>query len=183
MPKPALTPSESPLLANEPQPAVQPVSKTGGRTQQPAAPKPVVLYTTAALVAVVVAAGSFFAGMQFQKQQTAATADVNGPGPRGQFGGRGFAQNGTMGEVTAISASSITVSNDRTGSSATYAITSATTINNTGATATAADIAVGDQVFVAASSNDSKTAARIMVGGGMGGPSDGPAPDADSQLN
>jgi len=128
----------------------------------------------AIIVAIfVVAVGiSFYAGVSYQKHQTktvVANAGANGFGPgQGSFRG-GRAGNRVVGAVTAVSATSISVQNPRTGTTTTLAITSATTITNNGASAAASDIQVGSTVFVTKSSSDATQAATIAINPGYGG--------------
>jgi len=101
----------------------------------------------------------------------------------GTISGRGeFARGGGLGTVTAISSSSITVQNSRSGQSSTYAITSSTEISDDGQSASASSIAQGETVIVVPSSSNSSDASRILVnpsfggyggGGGFGGSSSG----------
>lgn len=131
---------------------------------------------------------SFWGGSAYGKGQTKTSAP--GLSQSGQFstmgGPRGIRQGGGIGNVTAISDTSITVKNDRTSESKTYTINSSTTITNDGASATASDIKTGDTVLVEASSSDSTTATRITLnpsfGGGMG-PGTQSSSDTNIQTN
>jgi hypothetical protein len=128
------------------------------------------------LVLVVVAGFSFGAGIQYQKGKkvasvpTTTAASQFGPSdgsnsPRSFRGGAGA----SIGQVKAVSSTSITVTNDRTGTDTTLAITSTTVVTNAGATAAVSDIKVGDTVFAQAATNDANTATRIMINPTMGG--------------
>ncbi len=135
----------------------------------------------AAVVLVIVLCGlSFAGGMAYQKGHTKSTADQ----PAGGFaaGGAGRARrSGGAGQVTAVSASSITVDDQRSGTSKTYAITSSTAITDNGQTVAASDIKTGDTVLVTTDSSTSQTATRILVnpsfGGGFGGGAGQEGPD------
>jgi len=121
---------------------------------------------------IILLIASFMGGVYYEKStsktvQTGAVGTFGTGGP----GGTGKVRNGAFGTVTAVSDTSITVNEPRLNTTATYAITSSTTITNSGAAATASDIKVGDQVLIQASSSDTKTATHIVDGiqGGPGG--------------
>jgi hypothetical protein len=124
------------------------------------------------LALVVVLCGlSFYSGQQYQKHHP-KTIIATGPstrafGPNGFEGPRG--RMGNIGQVTAVSDTSITVQNERSGDSTTYAVTTSTTISKDGSTATASDIKTGDTVLIEASSSDTKTATRILINPSFGG--------------
>ena len=131
------------------------------------------------IVAVIMLAGGFVGGMQYQKSKSTSTS---GGFQNGQTGGPGGMRqrNGGFGTVTAVSSDSITVSeqsmpgvSSSTSSTTTktYTITSSTTITNNGSTVSASDIAVGDSVMIQTSSSTSSTATQITVNPTMGGPS------------
>jgi hypothetical protein len=120
------------------------------------------------VLAAAIAGIGFYGGVQYQKghQTSVMTASTNGNGQfQGQsgFGGGRRFSNGAIGSVTAINSSSITVNDQRTDSSKTYAITSATTISDNQQTVDYSDIKVGDTVFVTASSSSTSDATRIIV--------------------
>jgi len=131
------------------------------------------------IVAVVLMGLSFYGGIAYQKSKHPAAATAasgnfaNGSGGFGGGGGRFSGQRPTIGSVTAISATSITVQDSRTGSSVTLSITSSTQITDNGQTVAASDIQTGDTVLVTASTSSSSQASRILVnpsfGGGGGG--------------
>ena len=130
-----------------------------------------------ALIVVVLCGVSFMAGMAFQKKQaktTVANFSTNGGFGNGMMGGR-VGIRGGLGTVTAVSASSISVKNDRTISTSTYNINSDTTVTNNGTASTIGAIKVGDTVIVQTSSSDTKKASRIIVNPTMpsGGPESG----------
>ena len=121
---------------------------------------------------VLVCGVSFWAGMHYQKHHTGASASrasaVNGAGGRA-FGGFGARRAGGVGTVTAVSDTSITVQNVRTGSTNTYSIDSSTVITDNGSTVSASDIKTGDRVLVRTSSSSSTTATQIDVNPEFGG--------------
>lgn len=127
------------------------------------------------MAAVVLCALSFWGGITYQEHHgktTMLTGNSNGFG--GGFSRQsGMRRLGAIGQVTAVSSTSITVDNQRTGSSSTYSITSATTISDNGQGATASDIQTGATVVIIPTSSGSTTAGRILVnpsfGGGFGG--------------
>lgn len=67
------------------------------------------------------------------------------------------------GAITAISASSITVKDTRTGQGVTFAITSGTSVTDANATASVSDLKVGDSVRVQSASSTSTDATRIEL--------------------
>jgi hypothetical protein len=135
-------------------------------------PKPVI-----GIVAVVLLMGlSFYGGVAYQKghqPKAAATASTAAGGTTrgsGFGGGRRFGgQRPTIGQVTAVSATSITVQDSNSGSSTTLSITSSTQITDNGQTVAASDITVGENVLIAASTSDKTQAARILVNPSFGG--------------
>jgi hypothetical protein len=134
-----------------------------------------------ALVAIATA-GGFASGVHYQKGRTPAAsvagANTDGPqffqngnGPNGAMSGS--LGNDTIGTVSAISASSITVQDQHTGASKTYAITSATQIVKDGTTAAYSDITTNSTVLLTADSKNTGNALHITVDpslGHMGGP-------------
>jgi hypothetical protein len=124
------------------------------------------------LAFLIVAGLSFWGGTSYQKSHThVAVSNVssNYGGGAGGFSGRG-GYGGGFGTVTAISSTSISVQNARSGTTTTYAITPSTVITDNGATVTYSDIANGDTVIVMASSTSSTTATTINVNPSYGGP-------------
>jgi hypothetical protein len=76
---------------------------------------------------------------------------------------------GIGGDVTAISATSITVT-DPSGTASTYDIGTATTVTKNGQSAALADIAVGESVHISVSTADATLASTIdIVPAGIGG--------------
>jgi hypothetical protein len=69
---------------------------------------------------------------------------------------------GAGGVVSAVTATSITVTSP-SGTATTYTITSSTTVTKDRASATIADLAVGDDVHIMLSSSSSSTATRIDI--------------------
>lgn len=142
----------------------------------------------AGAVVILAAAGSFVGGVQYQKGKAPSSATAM-TRQAGQFGGPGggMARNGGIGTVTAISADSISISDQRSSATKTYAITSTTKITNNDATATYSDIAVGDRVLVQTSSTTSTDATSIAVNptmmGGPGGTTDTQSSGSTTQTN
>lgn len=135
-------------------------------------------------VVVLIAIGSFYWGVSYQKgkqkEPSSSLASTSFSG--GGFGGRGFrGGNRVIGQVTAVSSSSISVQDNMTGTVTTLAITSSTVISNSGQSATASSIQVGDTVFVSENSTNTTQASRILVnptfgGGPSSSPSSGSSP-------
>lgn len=132
--------------------------------------QPIMLGMGAAVVGIAVV--SFFGGIAYQKGKHNNTNTPAGYTQFGMGGGRFSGQRPTIGTVTAVSATSISVQNSRTNAVTTLAITSTTQITDNGSTVTASDIQVGDPVLVRKSTSNSQQAASIDVnpsfGGGMG---------------
>jgi hypothetical protein len=149
-----------------------------GRTNNKSGlPRPVL-----AIIVVVVLMGlSFYGGVAYQKGKqpksvsTTASGAAGSSGFAGRGGGRFGGQRPTIGSVTAISGTSITVQDSNSGTSTTLAISSSTQITDNGQAVAASDIQTGDTVLVSASTTDKTQAARILVnpsfGGGGGGAS------------
>lgn len=138
---------------------------------------------------IVLVVLGFLGGIQYQKHagnKGNIAQQRAGQGLAGRFGaGRTRAARGGFGTVTAVSATSITVQNSRTGESKTYAITNGTKVTNNGAAAAVSDIQTGSMVLVQTSTSDAGTATAIVInpsfGGGFGGTSDQlPAGSANS---
>ena len=105
---------------------------------------------------ISVAGAASNAGSTATKATTSMSRSAHA-GDRGRFG-----DLGVVGSVTAVSPTSITVQ-DPEGAVATYAISGSTVVRKDGAAATAASLAVGENVAVMVSSAGSKTAATIVV--------------------
>ena len=137
------------------------------------------LKVVAVIVLLVIA---FWGGTVYGRHHTVATSK-SAFSLRSGFGG--FSHGGGFGTVSAISASSITVDNSRTGQSTSYAITSSTKITDNGQSAAASSIATGERVVVVPSTSNSSDAASILVnpsfGGFGGGSSTGGAPGSATQ--
>jgi hypothetical protein len=138
------------------------------------------------VVVIILCALSFGLGVISQKHGTktvVATSSVTG----GHFtGGGGFGghRSGGFGQVTAVSPTSITITNERSGASSTYAITASTTITDSGQTVTTSSIQTGDTVIIMTSSSSTSTATSILVnpsfGGGFGGGASGSSSSGSS---
>jgi len=127
-------------------------------------------------VAVIILMGlSFAGGVSYQKkhQPVAATSLAGGGagfGFGGGGGGGGF-RNAAFGAITAVSSSSITINDVRSGSTKTFAITSSTTISSAGTAVSASSLSVGQTVVVRADPTTTTNALSINVlpAGGFGG--------------
>src|SRR5665213_3296969 len=130
-------------------------------------PKPVL----AIIDAVMLMGLSFYGGIAYQKGKhpNAVLGTAGGSAATGGFRGRLGGQRPTIGQVTAISGTSITVQDTNTSASTTLSITSSTQISDNGQTVTASDIQTGDTVLVSASTTDKTQAARILVNPSFGG--------------
>jgi hypothetical protein len=127
------------------------------------------------LVAVLVGAGGFYGGMQYEKSKvgSASNAQFAGAGGRGQGAGR-LGQAGrnsfgrpVTGEIISQDASSITVKL-QDGSTKIVNLTDKTTINKS-STASKTDLTSGQQVtaFGAANSDGSINAQMVSLGSSM----------------
>jgi hypothetical protein len=129
------------------------------------------------LVLVIVGLACFYGGMTYEKHHykpltSATTASSSGSiNSNGLNSGNQQFQGGsrTVGQVTAVSPTSITVNNSRTGTSSTLAITSSTLITDNGQSATASDIQVGQTVFIREDPNNTSDAASILISPNFGG--------------
>lgn len=108
---------------------------------------------------------SYYAGLHTQKNENKTSSKNQGFTQRqgGPMGG----QRPTMGTVTAVSSSSITVKSSMDSSVSTLGITSSTTVTDNGESAKISDIEVGDSVMVQTGSSDTKTATKIMLNPSM----------------
>ncbi|HUD06692.1 MAG TPA: hypothetical protein VMR34_02295 [Candidatus Saccharimonadales bacterium] len=129
-----------------------------------------------ALGGVIIAGLGFWGGIAYQKghQSTSSSASSNtastgGGSGGGGFGGRFGGGSRVIGPVTAVSPTSITVSNQQTGSSSTLTITSSTVVTDNGQTVAASSIQVGNTVFISEDSTDTSQASRILVNPSFGG--------------
>jgi hypothetical protein len=108
--------------------------------------------------------------------------------PSGRMGGRnGAMRGGVFGQVTTVSATSITIKNARTGADNTLTISDSTIVTNNGQTATVSDVKTGDNVLVRPDTTDTKQAAQItlnpqMPGRGAMGGGGSSQPQADPQV-
>jgi hypothetical protein len=135
-------------------------------------------WLTAIAAALVLCGLSFWGGTAYQKHHDKTTLSANSAASGNSFGGRagGTRGMGALGQVTAVSGTSITITNQRTGTGSTYAISSTTAISDNGQTAAASDIQTGDTVLITTASGNTAAATRILVnpnfgGGGFGGAS------------
>lgn len=148
---------------------------------------PVTLLTQIAVV-VVLCGLSFYAGSASQRHNNknakglqSSANDPAGNQRGGRFGGARRA--GTIGQVTAVSDTSITVNDQRSGTSKTFSIDSSTMISNDGQTVAANSITTSDTVLVSTSSTTSTVATRILVNPAFGGAQAAPDASSDTQAN
>ena len=108
---------------------------------------------------------SFVSGIAYEKAHASqATSSTNAQ--QAQSGAINRLRTGTRpvrGQVTAVSSTSITIQNQRSGLTSTYAITSSTVIKNNGQAATATSIQTGDTVLVRVSTTSPTTASIIVI--------------------
>jgi hypothetical protein len=129
------------------------------------------------VLVVVVGAGGFVGGMQYQKKDGNTSTGTLTAAQGVRMGGTGMQdmRSGSIGTVTAVSASSITLSDERTDTTKTYSITNSTKITKDGSMVVYSSISVGTRVLVTVSSATSTVATQILVnpimGGGFGGQS------------
>src|SRR5665213_1514526 len=107
----------------------------------------------------------YVSGEKYREIAAGRAGGFGGRGGGGRFGG----QRPTIGQVTAVSSTSITVQDANTGASTTLAITSSTQITDNGQTVTITDIQTGANVLIVASATDKTQAARILVNPSFGG--------------
>jgi hypothetical protein len=144
-------------------------------------PKPIL---TIIAVVVVLMGLSFYGGVAYQKgkQPKSALTAANGAASTGfgsRAGGRFGGQRPTIGQVTAVSSTSITVQNTNSGTSTTLSITSSTQITDNGQTVTTSDIQTGTTVVLVASTTDKTQAARILANPSFGGGASGASSQSD----
>jgi hypothetical protein len=149
-------------------------------------PKPTFNKATFLLVfAVLLSAASFYEGTAYQKNAdsnsispVAANNAASGQGNASSNGSNtqtgSFVRNHIVGQVAAISNSSITVQNQRTGEDTTLTINSSTQISTGGQSISTSNIQPGDLAIVTKTSSNSNIASKIIVAPGSwsGGSSD-----------
>lgn len=123
-------------------------------------------------IAVIFGGLGFFGGAAYQKSNSSSTVSATGSMNGGAMGG-GQMQNGGFGTVSAVSDGSITITEQRQGTTTkTYTITTDTKIIDGTATATVGAIATGDRVMIQTDGSTSTTATQITINPEM--PSGGP---------
>lgn len=139
-------------------------------------------------IAIMASVAGFAGGIQFQKvASNMSSTPQQGLRDTNRFGAGRMNRNGSFGEVTAISDSSITISlMGRPGSSSanstkTLTINSSTKITVDGTTAKASDIKTGDTVQVTVNTSDSTVAASIRAG--IGAPDMQQSADIETRTN
>jgi hypothetical protein len=143
------------------------------------------------VLVIVIILLSFFGGVSYQKHHSStskvASTTTNRGGFSRQSGGMGmnggFSGNSdrVIGSVTAISSSSISVADQRTGSTVTLSITSSTQISDNDQSVSASDIQTGDTVFVTEDSSNTSDADRILVNPSFGGGGGAPNQNSENQ--
>jgi hypothetical protein len=116
------------------------------------------------ILALLVGGGiGFFGGMQYHKNQRPSFTQFSARGASGANGARMRNGNGAAGDIISVDANSITVKMTD-GSSKIVLLTAATSINKA-ATATAADLTVGERVsaFGTTNADGSMTAANVQI--------------------
>ena len=149
-----------PLSTEEPQEVKQPVRRKRTITMSPAT------WFAAGGIALFIGIIGFVGGLQAGRLSTAVARNTrNVIGAGGQYNNASLpATNyGVNGPITAVSATSITVTDTRQGGTTTYAITSSTKVTNGTATASVSDLKVGDTVRVRASSGSPSDASLIEL--------------------
>ncbi len=145
----------------EPQEIKQPVRKKRTITIGPAT------WFAAAGIALFIGIVGFVGGLQTGRLTNAVARNTrNVIGMGGQYNNVSSfptASYGVSGPITAVSATSITVSDTRQGGSTTYAITSSTSVTNGGVTASVSDLKVGDTVRIRASTSNTSDASLIEL--------------------
>ena len=123
------------------------------------------------LTLLIVSGLSFWAGSSYQKSQNTLAVGSNNssitstssgsvPSRSGNFSRSKY---GGLGSITAVSATSITTQNLRTGTTTTYSITSSTVITRAGESVSASALQVGTTVIITASSSAPTTASQVTV--------------------
>lgn len=135
------------------------------------------------VIIVIVGVACFLIGESYGKDHAVKSAGATASRRGNLAGGFGGANRGlrAFGSVTAISSSSITISNQRTGADSTYNITSSTQITDNGQSVTYSDIQIGDVVVITKASTTSSNASAIDVNPSFGGfPGGAPSTNSSS---
>lgn len=136
-------------------------------------PKPTLNKATFLLVfGVLLASASFYEGTAYQRHTdanpSATTASSNfSPNSSSSSQTDSYVRTHILGQVAAVSSSSITVQDETSGQESTLSIGKNTPITANGQTIAATDIQTGDLVVVTKASPTSKAASRIIVTQGM----------------
>ena len=137
---------------------------------------------------LLLAGGSFVAGMQYQKSKRPAAATMRTASSQRKYGSPDSGQGGlggfrrgdrAFGTVSSVSSSSITIQTRRGGTS-TYTITGSTTVTNDGQSASVSDIQNGDIAILTLDSSNTQDVSSILLNPGFGG--DG-SPSSSDQNN
>jgi hypothetical protein len=159
--------SGKPVIEGQP---VHPVQKKRTFFMSPAA------WFAAGGIALFIGIVGFVGGMQVGRlsntiARNTTTRSMLGAG--GGYGSGGGTFNGptatataglsASGAITAVSTTSVTVKDTRTGASVTFGITSSTSVTNAGATAAVSDLQVGNTVRVQSASTTSTDATLVEL--------------------
>ncbi|HET8991604.1 MAG TPA: hypothetical protein VFN31_01035 [Candidatus Saccharimonadales bacterium] len=119
------------------------------------------------VIVIVVGVACFLIGESYGKTHTPSLNTATSRSLQGRYGSkRGLRVFGT---VSSVSATTITITNQRTGTNSTYNISSATKIRYNGQSVSYNDIQVGDLVIITKSSPGSMDASTINVNPRFGG--------------
>jgi len=131
-------------------------------------------WVAAGLAALLIALVAYAVGQRSSRMGVYMGASFNDSMMRGgydndrnfsgqSFRGRGM-MNGSIGEVTAVSADSITIKDTMRGGSVTYKIDTNTKVTEGGDTKAVSDIKMGNTVRVTATGTDTTIATEITLG-------------------
>ena len=116
------------------------------------------------IAAIIIILVAFGIGVAVGDHHKASTTAMGQP-----FVGGFRRGGGGIGTVSAVSSSSITINDLRSGTAKTYAITSSTSITSGGQSVSASSITDGERVVVIPSTSNSSDAATIIVNPSFGG--------------
>jgi len=192
------------LAGAKPAQRLQPSNNNAARPHAPHASKIHTWTITPVVLTALLLVASFYLGTVYQSSRQSAVAAFNAKGgssTQSQNGWSGYGQNPVNGgfggsgrhgrasastsQVTAISASSITVK-DSSGGTQTYGITDETNISDDQQTVSASDIKVGDNVMVIPNRSEPNVARLIIVNPNFGNQNSQQSVDIDpseTQLN
>jgi len=137
---------------------------------------------------VIVIGASFFSGMQYEKgktptkitSQTASSGSGSTNRTNGGFGA-GLHRNRAFGTVMAVSSSSITVQDMRSGTTNIYSLTSSTTVTDGGQSSSVNAIQTGDTVVLTLDSSNTQDVTAVTLNPSFGGTPTGAGSSSSSQ--